>query len=126
MKAQEQILEGSLGLRILNVWSPTQFRKLGAGILAFAVGATVWKMPVPAPLDETAWHFLASLSVAILLWMFEVFDDYIVALMLVFSWLTIEKLPPDIALSGFASSEWFFVLAALVLCRINELTYMLR
>ena len=83
---------------------------MAAGV---AFGAVLWNVSPPAALHESSWHFLVGLAVAILLWIFEVFDDYIVALSLVFLWVSVERLPTDIALSGFASSEWFFALSAL-------------
>ena len=113
MKAEERILGGYQGVRIATFWSPGQVRSLTAVILAVAVGATIWHLPIPQTMDERALHFLASLSTAVLLWTLDAMDDYIVALVLLLCWLTIENLPAEIALSGFASSEWFFALATL-------------
>ncbi len=113
MRAEARIMEGCHGVRILTLWSSGQLRILTAVIIAVAVGATIWHLPIPQAMDERALHFLASLSMAVILWSFDVMDDYIVALVLLLCWLTIEKLPAEIALSGFASSEWFFALATL-------------
>jgi anion transporter len=47
------------------------------------------------------------------LWTFEVFDDYVVALMLVLSWILFGVVPSELALAGFSKGSWFFVLGAL-------------
>lgn len=81
--------------------------------LAFAIGWAVWHMPPAAPLDERGVHFLATLLVGVTLWIFEAFDEYIVALMLVISWIVFKVVPSDVALSGFSRGSWFFLLGAL-------------
>ena len=82
-------------------------------LLALAVGWAVWQMPPAAPLDERGVRFLATLTAAVILWVFEVFDDYIVALMLLPIWFILGIAPADMAFAGFSKSSWFFVLAAL-------------
>ena len=52
---------------------------------AFAIGWTIWGLSPTAPLGENGMHFLATLVAAVILWIFEVFDEYIVALMLLLS-----------------------------------------
>lgn len=92
---------------------PSESKKWVALTLAFAVGWMLWRMPPPAPLDETGMHFLATLAGAVLLWILSVFDEYVVALMLLLVWLLFGVLPPDMALAGFSKSSWFFVLGVL-------------
>lgn len=82
-------------------------------LLAFAVGWGLWQMPPPTPLDETGMHFLAGLAAAVILWIFNVLDEYIVALMLLLSWLLFGVVPSEMALGGFSKSSWFFVLGVL-------------
>jgi len=57
--------------------------------------------------------FLASLAAAVILWTFEVGDDYIIALTLLLSWVVFNVIPSEVALSGFSRPSWFFVVAAL-------------
>lgn len=84
-----------------------------APLLAITLGAAIWTMPPPSSLDQRAMVFIASLVTAVILWTFEVCEDYIVALMLLLSWVIFNVTPPDVALSGFSSPSWFFVVAAL-------------
>jgi anion transporter len=81
--------------------------------LGLAVGAALWRVPPSTALDRNAIGLLASLTAAVVVWAFNVFDEYIVALMLLFTWLLAGIVPPAMALSGFSSSSWFFFLGAL-------------
>ncbi|HEY7678323.1 MAG TPA: SLC13 family permease, partial [Candidatus Methylomirabilis sp.] len=81
--------------------------------LGLAVGAALWRVPPSAALDRNAIVLLASLTAAVVVWGFNVFDEYIVALMLLITWLLAAIVPPAMALSGFSSSSWFFFLGAL-------------
>ncbi len=82
-------------------------------LIAFAIGWTIWGLSPTAPLGENGMHFLATLVAAVILWIFEVFDEYIVALMLLLSWVVFHIVPSKIALAGFSESSWFFAVAAL-------------
>ena len=81
--------------------------------LALAMAGALWQMPPPSPLDERGMHFLATLAAAALLWILNIFDEYLVALMLLLSWLLFGVVPPEMALGGFSKSSWFFVLGVL-------------
>jgi anion transporter len=70
-------------------------------------------MPPPVSLDERGVHFLASLSAAVILWVLNVFDEYIVAMLLLFAWVFFDIVPPQTALAGFSESSWFFLLGVL-------------
>jgi anion transporter len=80
---------------------------------ALAVGVVVWHLPPPTPLDAAGMHFLAMLTAAVVLWSLNVFDDYVVALALLLSWIVGGIVPPEIALSGFTKSSWFLFVGAL-------------
>src|SRR5687767_11663128 len=82
-------------------------------LLALAVGSTVWSIPPPTLLNAKAMHFLATMIVAVTLWVREVFDDYVVALMLILSWVVFRIVPSEVALAGFSENSWFFTVAAL-------------
>ncbi|NIO07339.1 MAG: hypothetical protein GTO40_04805, partial [Deltaproteobacteria bacterium] len=69
--------------------------------------------PPSTPLDVNGMHFLATLAAAVLLWLFEVLDDYLVGLILLLSWLVMGVVPTEVALAGFSKSSWFFVVGAL-------------
>jgi divalent anion:Na+ symporter, DASS family len=113
MARQQQSIYGVLA------WSESAIRALPLprqsllAILSLLVGVLIWNVSPSASLDPNGMRFLATLSVAVLFWIFEVLDEYVTALLLMLSWLTIAELPVSVALSGFASSEWFFALSAL-------------
>ena len=82
-------------------------------LLALAVGCAVWTMPPFTPLGAKGMHFLATMTVAVTLWVLEVFDEYIVALMLLLSWVVFGIVPAKVALAGFSENSWFFTVGAL-------------
>jgi anion transporter len=90
-----------------------QNKKWLGSFLALACGCTIWNIPPPPGLDERGIHFLASLTGAVILWVLNIFDEYIVAVQLLFVWVLFNIVPPQTALAGFSESSWFFVLGVL-------------
>ena len=82
-------------------------------LLALSVGTAIWLVPSPASLSTAGVNFLATLSTAVILWIFEVFDEYVVALMLLLSWIVLNIIPAQVALSGFSKDSWIFAVGAL-------------
>jgi anion transporter len=82
-------------------------------VFAFGVGGAIWYMPAPLSVGAGGVHFLATLAVAVILWIFEVFDEYVVALVLLLSWLILDIVPSQVALSGFSKGSWVFAVGAL-------------
>ncbi len=82
-------------------------------IFALTLGAVIWHLPVAPALDERGMRFLATLAVAVVFWVRESYDEYVVGLMLLFSWVVFGIAPTGVALSGFAKSSFIFVIAAL-------------
>jgi len=82
-------------------------------LIALGFGLVIWHMSPPPPLDERGIHFLATLATAVILWVFDIYDQYIVALTLLPVWIITGIASPKLALDGFSKSSWFFVLAAL-------------
>ena len=82
-------------------------------LLAFAVGWAAWHTLSSGTLGDGAVYFLCTLSVAVTLWISEALDEYVVALLLLLSWLVLEVVPSEVALSGFSKSSWFFTVGAL-------------
>lgn len=81
-------------------------------LFALAAGSAVWSMPPPAPLGAQGMHFLATMIVAVTLWVLEIFEEYVVGLMLLLFWITLGIVPSKVALAGFAENSWFFVIGA--------------
>jgi anion transporter len=92
---------------------PRQFTKSLVSIAALGLGWAVWNSSPSASIDERGLHFLATVTVAVGLWIFAVWDEYIVSLLLLFSCVTLGIVPSDVALSGFSKTSWFFVIGAL-------------
>lgn len=101
--AGRRLLENSIRLLAFN-------RKSLGLVLALVAGWGLWQIPPPLPLDERGVHFLASMAAGVILWVFEVFDEYVVALMLLLTWILADVTPPEVALSGFATNSWLFAL----------------
>ena len=56
--------------------------------------------------------FIVTLAAGIVLWISEALDDYVVALLVFLSWIVFDVVPPNIALSGFSTESWFFLVAS--------------
>jgi anion transporter len=88
--------------------------RVGIGLFfALAAGLAIWHMPPQPFLDERGVRFLATLTACVILWMLEVFEEYVVAVLLLLSWLIFNIVPTHMALAGFSKSEWLFVLGIL-------------
>jgi anion transporter len=112
MAAEGEILEVSRP-SALRLELPRQFTKGLVLIVALGLGSAVWNSSPGAAMDERGLHFLATVTVAVVLWVFAVWDEYVVSLLLLLSWVTLGIVPSEVALSGFSKSSWFFVIGAL-------------
>src|SRR3972149_5759559 len=70
-------------------------------------------MPPPAPLDARGMRLLASLTAWVIVWGFNAFDEFIVAILLLLFWVVAGVVPPGMAVAGFSGTAWFFFLGAL-------------
>lgn len=103
-----------------------RFSRINKSLLALAIGYGVAHLPPPTPLDHTSMLFLATMAAGITLLALEVFDEYVVALMMLTSWLFMDILPPKLAVAGFAKSSWFFILGAFGIAAAVNKTGILR
>jgi anion transporter len=111
-------LEGSATAELPSLSGATQrLSRLGVKhlplIVALAAAWFIWHIPPAASMDPRGFHFLATLTVAVTLWVFAWLDDYVVGLMLLLSWVVLEIVPSKVALAGFSEGSWFFVVGAL-------------
>lgn len=113
MTIEGQILEGANASRGLTLQVSPQLRKNLGLILAFGAGCLIWGLPPAASLSENGIHFLATLTVAVILWVLEIFEEYVVGVLLLMSWVVLGIVPSKVALAGFSESSWFFMVAAL-------------
>ena len=85
--------------------------------VAFIAAATVsWgsgQLLASSVLDEKGVWFIMTLAAGIVLWVSESVDDYVVALILLLSWIILDVVSPSVALSGYSTESWFFLIAAL-------------
>ncbi len=113
MEAENKVLSVAMEAIATAPTLPANTKDVMIVLLALAFGATVWTLPPFAPLGANGMHFLATMIVAVTLWVLEVFDEYIVGLMLLLSWVVFGIVPAKVALAGFSENSWFFTIGAL-------------
>jgi anion transporter len=82
-------------------------------VVALTVGWAVSQLITSPLLGTKGVAFIATLAAGIVLWISEALDDYVVALLVFLSWIVFDIVPPNLALSGFSTESWFFLVAAL-------------
>ena len=82
-------------------------------LAALALGSVIWNMPPLDGMSKIGTHFLATMIVAVSLWILDVFDEYIVGFMLLLAWVVLDIVPAKIALAGFSQNSWLFTVGAL-------------
>jgi anion transporter len=96
-------------------------------LAALALGSIIWNMPPLGGMSESGTRFLATLIVAISLWVLDVFDEYIVGFMLLLAWVVLDIVPAKIALAGFSENSWLFTVGALgIAAAIGKTTLLQR
>jgi anion transporter len=87
--------------------------KLLGLMIALTMGWLVMQLPTPALLDASALYFLGSLTVGTLLLMFNIYDEYLVGILMLLFWVVSDAVPSQLALAGFSKTSWCFVVAIL-------------
>lgn len=84
-------------------------------VMAFALTAAwcVWNQAPVGGMDVRGMHFLATLVVAIALWVLDFAEEYIVGLWLLLAWAVLGIAPAKVVLAGFSEDSWFFTVGAL-------------
>ena len=115
MKAEEEGLPGFVVLRGSSIGSLLPAHRNQALVLAIAgtAGYWVWHQPPVGTLDARAMHFLATMVVAITLWVLDFAEEYIVGLVLLLAWALLGIAPTKLVLAGFSEDSWLFTIAAL-------------
>lgn len=122
----EQVLERPHAASGVS-WELTHgLRNHGGILLALLLGWVVWNLPPVEPMGVQGMHFLATMAVAVALWVFEIIDDYIVGLLLLLAWVILDIVPSKVALAGFATNSWFFTIGALGIAAAIGNTSLLR
>jgi anion transporter len=126
MADNTQVLNPSNAARGVNWDLINGLRNHSIGLLALLLGWIVWHLPPIAPMGEGGMHFLATMIVAVTLWVFEVIEEYIVGLLLLLAWVVLDIVPSKVALAGFATNSWFFTIGALGIAAAVGDTTLLR
>jgi len=66
-------------------------------------------------LTEQAMLFIGITVAAVVFWMVNIFPAYVISLAVVILWVLSGVLPPKVALSGFGSTTWLFMVGILAL-----------
>jgi di/tricarboxylate transporter len=101
-------------------------RAYGTVAVALLLGWIVWNLPPVEPMGERGMHFLATMVVAVSLWVREIVDEYVVGLLLLLSWVVLDIVPSKVALAGFGTNSWFFTIGALGIAATVGSTSLLR
>jgi len=107
-----QILDQSNAARIVGWDLLRRFGCHSGVVIALLLSLVVWNLPPIEPMDIRGMHFLATMVMAVALWVLDVFEDYIVGLTLLFAWVVLDIIPGKVALAGFSENSWFFVVGA--------------
>ncbi|SEP00740.1 SLC13 family permease [Paenibacillus sp. OV219] len=96
-------------------WSRSRFAGWIAIALALAsIGFFQW-MPPFGGLSHEGMVFIGVALAAVVLWIVNIVPDYIVALFMAMYWVLAKLVPPEVALSGYASPTWIYMLCILAL-----------
>jgi anion transporter len=91
----------------------------GRGGLALVAAMVIlglgWTLPSPPGLSEVAWHALVVLLAALPALALDALLEGVLALLIASAWVVFGITTPVVALTGFASTNWVFVVAALII-----------
>lgn len=91
----------------------------GRGVLALAAAigmlAVGWAVPPPLGLSAVAWHALLVLLAALPALALDAMLEGVLALLIAGAWVVLGVAGPAVALAGFATTSWMFVVAVLVI-----------
>ena len=96
----------------LRWWPGRGMLALAAAVVMLALG---WALPPPAGLSAPAWHALVVLLAALPALMLDALLEGVLALLIAGGWVLLGVTTPDVALSGFASTNWVLVVAVLII-----------
>jgi anion transporter len=101
-----------------SLWSARNAAQIFDGkllglMIALTMGWLVMQLPTPALLDASGLYFLGSLTAGTLLLMFNVYDEYLVGILMLLFWVVSDAVPSEVALAGFSRTSWCFVVAVL-------------
>ncbi|USG66864.1 SLC13 family permease [Brevibacillus ruminantium] len=87
--------------------------RLGGWIAAILVVVSLWSFHVMEPfggLSRAGMDFIGIGIAAVVLWIVNIIPDYLVGLGMVMAWVLGGLVSPEVALSGFASTTWLYMI----------------
>jgi anion transporter len=84
-------------------------------VAAMVILALGWILPPPPGLSAVAWHALVVLLAALPALALDALLEGVLALLIASAWVVFGITTPVVALTGFASANWVFVVAALII-----------
>lgn len=99
--------------RLLACYEGQPFTRWLGGLIGLLVWAYFWFIKPDIGLAPAATQQLGLLLLTFIYWVFWVFPDYGVALLLSLGFILSGFAAPEVVLSGFASSTWFMTLGVL-------------
>jgi anion transporter len=91
----------------------------GRGVLALAAAigmlAVGWVVPPPLGLSAVGWHALLVLLAALPALALDAMLEGVLALLIAGAWVVLGIAGPAVALAGFATTSWMFVVAVLII-----------
>jgi divalent anion:Na+ symporter, DASS family len=84
-------------------------------VAAMVILALGWIVPPPPGLSAVAWHALVVLLAALPALALDALLEGVLALLIASAWVVFGITTPVVALTGFASANWVFVVAALII-----------
>ncbi|HUI25671.1 MAG TPA: SLC13 family permease, partial [Candidatus Kryptonia bacterium] len=85
---------------------------LGA-VIGIVAGLSIAGAPPLTGLSRAGMCMLGSLVWAAAFWAFDVVPDYVVGLLLIVGWILLQVVPPEVAVSGFATGPFFLIIGVL-------------
>lgn len=110
---QQQLARGQIRRLAGSAGGLFQRSPLGVWIAAVLVMVSLACFHYVDPfggLSRSAMDFIGIGIAAVILWIVNVIPDYIVGLGMVMAWVMGGVVPPEIALSGFASTTWLYMI----------------
>jgi len=95
-------------------------------VLALVAGSWIWNLPPVGAMGGNGMHFLATMTVAVAIWILDVLEEYIVGLALLLAWVVLGIVPSKVALAGFSENSWFFTVGALGIAAAIGQTHLLH
>ncbi|MBP3961537.1 SLC13 family permease [Paenibacillus lignilyticus] len=93
--------------RLIN---PSQWARWLALVMALSMIVIFYFMPPAAGLTDKGMLFIGIAIAAVILWIVNIIPDYIVALGMAMLWVLGGVVKPEVALSGFASPTWLYMI----------------